>query len=349
MDKFILAEQSNVKCKSAISIHNQGNAFSELYELADPYLLIYQSNYVSTQTLFMLGPSSCFVSTYLLGDYIKRVPHKHNYFEIMIVLSGQVTQVIENTEIVYKAGDACILNKNIRHFERFDSIFEVVYIELSDKLLDQILVEGMPSLHKKEYETALEPFCHLKRLNEKKKYYDAKEYIDFHPITKDGKENSLDILLPFLNDLAIDAMENKIGSSFFAIAMIARILYGLGCTEHFEQRYVSVADNKEEEILGRIIALMENGSSKADREDIAQELHYNADYLNRIVKKYTGKTLGELSRFLSVAKARERILSETTPISQIVQEMGFSNRTFFYKLFKSQYGTTPNECRENRK
>jgi YesN/AraC family two-component response regulator len=296
----------------------------------------------------MLSPSSNFVSTYPLSAIGHRVPHKHNYFEIMLVLSGEITQVIEGKELVYHAGEACILNKNIRHFERFDKAYEIIFIELSNELLDQILAEGMSSVRKKEYETALEGFCHLERLNENKKYYDAKEYINFLPAAKDEAPDGLDILLPLLNDLAIDTIEQKIGSSFFAKAMISRILFGLGSADHFSQNCVSVADNKEEELLGHIISIMEKSLGKADRGDLSKELHYNADYLNRIMKKYTGKTIGEFARFLAVAEARKRMLAEDAPISQIVQDLGFSNRTFFYKLFKAQYGVTPNEFRKNQ-
>ncbi|MGE9965791.1 helix-turn-helix domain-containing protein [Fusicatenibacter saccharivorans] len=46
-------------------------------------------------------------------------------------------------------------------------------------------------------------------------------------------------------------------------------------------------------------------------------------------------------------KKAEHLLSDTTAsISSIALQLGFNNRTHFYKIFKGKYGITPGEYRE---
>jgi AraC-like DNA-binding protein len=274
-----------------------------------------------------------------------RTPHNHSFFEIMIVLSGEIEQIIEGQHIIYREGEACILNKSIRHFERGGSMFEALFIDLSDTILEQVLNDASASPCGMGLEDALKGVSHLKRLNEKKKYYNAKEYIDFRPVEDAGGSMRSDILLSHVNDLAMETIDYGVGSSFITTGLISRIMHALGSESLYRQTYMNIADGKEEAILGKAISLMEASCGRISRDELAKELHYNSDYLNRIVKKYTGKPIGELSRFLLLERAKELILSQDSSISQIAQDLGFTNRTYFYRIFEKECHMTPNEYR----
>ena len=47
-------------------------------------------------------------------------------------------------------------------------------------------------------------------------------------------------------------------------------------------------------------------------------------------------------------KAAEELLYSQKTINEIAEELHFSNKTHFYKLFKEKYGITPKEFRANK-
>lgn len=88
-------------------------------------------------------------------------------------------------------------------------------------------------------------------------------------------------------------------------------------------------------------------NSDLDREEIALALGTNRQYLADAVKAETGKTFMDYINDYRLDYARyQLILDVTTPITNIIQESGFSSNTTFYRLFKEKYGMTPNELRK---
>lgn len=75
-------------------------------------------------------------------------------------------------------------------------------------------------------------------------------------------------------------------------------------------------------------------------------LHYNGEYLNRIVKKQTGKTILEYGQSIYLEEARQLLSNTDKSISSIIEELGFSNRSHFYRLFKTAFGETPLDYRK---
>ncbi|QCK15205.1 helix-turn-helix domain-containing protein [Mangrovivirga cuniculi] len=80
-------------------------------------------------------------------------------------------------------------------------------------------------------------------------------------------------------------------------------------------------------------------------QDYANELAVHANYLNRAVKKTTGKTTSQhiAERISSEAKA---LLQHTDwNISEIAYSLGFEYPTYFNNFFKKITGSTPKELR----
>jgi AraC-like DNA-binding protein len=86
---------------------------------------------------------------------------------------------------------------------------------------------------------------------------------------------------------------------------------------------------------------MKSNHGRCTREELSAQLHYNGEYLNRIVKKYTGKTILEYGQTIYMEEARELLAGTDLSISAIIEELGFSNRSHFYRLFEKIYGETP--------
>ena len=100
-------------------------------------------------------------------------------------------------------------------------------------------------------------------------------------------------------------------------------------------------------LYSRVIHILEERGGQVTRQDLESVLNYSGDYLNRIVKKYSGKSLVECSMAVRIKKVAELLTSTDLPVSEVAVSCGFSNKTHFYKNFKNAYGITPSLYREN--
>ncbi|MBK5722285.1 AraC family transcriptional regulator [Dysgonomonas sp. Marseille-P4677] len=86
------------------------------------------------------------------------------------------------------------------------------------------------------------------------------------------------------------------------------------------------------------------------REYIAKELNTNRRYITEAIKEATGHTFSDYVNFYRLDHARKQLLAdETTSVNVIVYDSGFSSISTFYRLFKNEYGMTPNEFRKAQK
>ena len=76
--------------------------------------------------------------------------------------------------------------------------------------------------------------------------------------------------------------------------------------------------------------------------DIAKHFNISLPYLSALFKKYVGVTLSNYLRNkrLSIAKT---LLEEGHSVSYACYESGFSDSSYFIKVFKNQFGTTPHK------
>lgn len=94
---------------------------------------------------------------------------------------------------------------------------------------------------------------------------------------------------------------------------------------------------------------MEGRRCRFSRKEIEETLHYNRDYLNRIFRQYTGFTLGDYCRTVCMEEAAHRLLHTSDTIERIAEQVGFPNRTQFYRVFQQYYHTTPCMYRKTKR
>lgn len=74
---------------------------------------------------------------------------------------------------------------------------------------------------------------------------------------------------------------------------------------------------------------------------IEQKYGCNYDYINRLFKKATGKTILAYLNELRISKARQLLSDGTSRISDVAEKCGFRDIYYFSRVFKKYTGTTP--------
>jgi len=93
-----------------------------------------------------------------------------------------------------------------------------------------------------------------------------------------------------------------------------------------------------------IISLLGSVEPEQPLAEIIGRSGYQRDYLNRLVKRETGLTLGQYraQRRLAVAK---RLLLEGVKIADAATSIGLPDQSYFSRWFRSQTGQTPSDWR----
>ncbi len=87
-----------------------------------------------------------------------------------------------------------------------------------------------------------------------------------------------------------------------------------------------------------------------DNEEIGAYLGYHSFYVNKLVKRLTGKSVHKYLLLYRLTQAEGLLIYSEKSISDIATACGFSVYDVFYSAFKREYGVTPTKFRqENRR
>jgi two-component system response regulator YesN len=77
------------------------------------------------------------------------------------------------------------------------------------------------------------------------------------------------------------------------------------------------------------------------RDDLADYVYLHPDYLSRLFRKETGRSLSDYILQERMKKAANLLLHSNEPVSQIALNLGYGNFSHFARMFKRIYGITP--------
>lgn len=82
-------------------------------------------------------------------------------------------------------------------------------------------------------------------------------------------------------------------------------------------------------------------------KQLSIKFNYSERQMARILKEYTGKTFINIIQDIKLQNACALLKNPDISINKIIDSVGYSNSTHFYKIFKKSYGVTPIDYRNN--
>ena len=260
--------------------------------------------------------------------YLDFPNHRHNYLEMMIVLSGSITHMIGDECLTLNEGDILVMNKHISHsIKRAETPDIGVNIIISDSFTDALSAELSDTV-----------FADLVSENAKEDgagmflYFEARDNKQIENII----ENMLFELTEYKSDMKI--LRGTVSLLFNYLSLKSGGMLKLA--SHIQSR--------EAERKNAVLSYIKSNYRSATLSELSQMMYLSSPYLSKLIAEYFGMSFKSLLLAERIERARELIEKTDLPIGDIIHSVGYENESYFHREYKKATGKTPLATRKNR-
>ncbi len=334
---------------NSLEIHNYDSNSNTYYNINTPLhlILMYNTCGIPNVTDNFLGISPVGSQFMYNDNHIGNIskPHRHNYFEFLIVLKGKVMQEIEGKEYLYPAGSCCLINHNITHTERFLEEGGILFLGLKKDFVKELIAGCKSSFFPDggaPLSNSVLAFMEENIASDTQKYY-----LDFFPVYQNRK--SIENLHRIADALVRTLFLPKLGADYVLKGLLYELFDYLDTKQAYHIIPVKLSSKNDALLFSRIRHLMEDTNGRMTRAELEKSLNYSGNYLNTIVKAHTGMNLFDYGMTFCMEKAAQLLTETDMSVTAVAETLKFSNQGHFYRLFKQTYGMLPKEYRKTHK
>lgn len=288
------------------------------------------------QKIFFSTTPNIFPKIILANSVYINAPNCHftrtpNEYIIYFILDGKMI-LKENTNIYnLKKGDCLLLDSSRTHSGiRSNSSVKYLYIHFQTDFIENIFLQNdftRLSIKNKIYlnETTNNTILIPKYSTLKPPYY--KQFL-----------NNSNELIHIMNNIT----EHK---NILAGCSLLKLFILL--EKAFQYSLISDTPPKDIRVLELINYLNEHYAEDITSSKIANYFYNNYDYLNRIFKKQTGKTIFCYLNEYRITESKKLLYSGLLTNKEIAEKVGFHNEFYYSKVFKQYTGLSPREYKTN--
>ena len=334
-----LSEQSEVMAR-----------LPQQFEISEPFQLLFMTfRSAAEETQFIMMQATSHQTIYFSDDYrgrdfamLNRRPlHRHDFYELLYVIEGDIYQNIEHNRHYYPAGSCCFLNPNVYHTEESYGNQRIVFLGLRKDFLDEIVRSAR--YFEGENSEAFERLCAF--LGAERGIADTSEKatMDFIPLESEEwvRTHVHDVMEQILRIMQAP----QTGASLQVRALILQMLCLLFDPAHYRHSPIHFASTQEEKLFEELTACIRAHHGRIGRQELTERFHYSGDYLYKIVRKFTGLSLERYAAKICLDEAAEKLRTEKLPVTELIRALRFTNQTQFYRKFRETYGLSPKEYR----
>ena len=104
----------------------------------------------------------------------------------------------------------------------------------------------------------------------------------------------------------------------------------------------------EIEIAAAVLSYINDHYKKGTLSELAAQMGYDVYWLSREIRRRTGKTYKELLQEKRMQQAVYMLTNSAVPVTDIIESVGYDNTSYFYRIFRENYGMSPKEYRKKQ-
>ncbi|MDD9266078.1 AraC family transcriptional regulator [Paenibacillus sp. GCM10023248] len=106
---------------------------------------------------------------------------------------------------------------------------------------------------------------------------------------------------------------------------------------------------KQDDLIRKINDMIEQhcGNPNLCLNWIADELDMSPIYLSRVYKQNTMNAVVDVINTMRMERAKDLLKHSDLPIADIAERIGYTNSSYFYRMFKKNFGVTPTDYRKS--
>ena len=252
--------------------------------------------------------------------------HKHNYLEMMIVLSGSITHVIAGETVTLTKGDILILNKHVSHsIKRAGALDIGVNIIISDSFVESLSEDLADTV-----------FSEMAEQNSK--LGGSGIYLCFG---SDGHKQVENIIENLLFELIEYSADDRI------LRYTTALLFDYLTRK--SKKLLKIASRTPDKNGMRrreILSYIQSNYKAATLTELSKRMYLTAPYLSKMINDVFGKGFKELLFEERMRRAVDLITKSNIPIGNVIESVGYENESYFHKEFKKHTGMTPLKMRK---
>lgn len=260
--------------------------------------------------------------------YLACPTHVHNWIEINYMYSGHCPQVINDTSYTLEKGQVALIDTDTPHstgcLGKDDIMISLV---INKKYLNSNFFNRFSE------DSILSRFF-INTINENTNH---DNYILFR------SERSRKLTL-FFNELLCEIYDPSINTSDMVNSLITLILCEL--INVYENDMERQNLNMDKNSISPILRFIEGNYKACTLESTAAFFNMNPNYMTTLLRQRTGSSYKELIQKQRLTRAGQLLRNTSSNITDVANEIGYENISFFYKKFKEHFGCSPNDYRQ---
>lgn len=250
--------------------------------------------------------------------------HTHDYVEMVYMCAGETTHIVNGKRILLEQGDLLFLSQSATHevCRADENDVAVNFIVLPDFFATTLSAIG-------EEETPLRRFLVDCLCGQNT----GPGYLHFDVSEVTPIQNSIENLLWTL----LHETPHRRKMSQMTMALL--FLQLMGHTETL------LTDDQEDAAVFQVLRYVETNYAGGSFAEITEQLHYDASWLSREIKRKTGKTYTQLVQEKRLAQAAFLLKNTRRNVADISVAVGYENISYFHRIFADSYGKSPKHYR----
>ena len=255
--------------------------------------------------------------------------HRHTFLEINYMLRGSADQTVDGNHVHLDQGDLILLDVGTSHsisaLGENDLLVNILFrnTNISLDLLKELKGQG----------SVLFNFL-LKEENERK---GARDFVVFRT---DNNFRLREILDDIIDEYFTSQQFSDLMLKSYLNILLAQLIrnYSVQIPE----------DGGTNRLVVNMLSDITNEYATVSLKELSERYCYNRNYLSNIFRREVGRTFSEVLNMQRITEAHRLLVTTGLSVSDIMEEVGIGNKSFFYRKYEEMYKITPGKSRKNR-